>query len=160
MRRMANVNLRPKSGIYRARVTYPEHLREILKGTGTTKTLQTRNVSLARNKVIPLLTAFDYLSQFLPDMTAGIRLVAPALICTLIRRRSWRRSGLLARTSQRVHFADPYQRKDISRLITAVDRVVVPSIWWENSPLVIQGAFAQRRLVICSNIGGMAKNVR
>jgi glycosyltransferase involved in cell wall biosynthesis len=68
--------------------------------------------------------------------------------------------ALLARTSQRVHFAGPYQRRDLSRLIAAVDWVLVPSIWWENSPLVIQEAFAHRRPVICSNIGGMAEKVR
>jgi glycosyltransferase involved in cell wall biosynthesis len=41
-----------------------------------------------------------------------------------------------------------------------VDAVVVPSIWWENSPVVIQEAFRNRRPVICSDIGGMAEKVR
>jgi glycosyltransferase involved in cell wall biosynthesis len=36
---------------------------------------------------------------------------------------------------------------------------VVPSIWWENSPLVIQEAFMHGRPVICSDIGGMAEKV-
>ena len=40
------------------------------------------------------------------------------------------------------------------------DWVVVPSIWWENSPLVIQEAFLHGRPVICSDIGGMAEKVR
>jgi glycosyltransferase involved in cell wall biosynthesis len=40
-----------------------------------------------------------------------------------------------------------------------VDWVLVPSIWWENSPLVIQEAFHFRRPVICSDIGGMAEKV-
>src|ERR1044071_1235531 len=39
------------------------------------------------------------------------------------------------------------------------DWVVVPSIWWENSPLVIQEAFQHGRPVICSDIGGMAEKV-
>jgi glycosyltransferase involved in cell wall biosynthesis len=43
--------------------------------------------------------------------------------------------------------------------MAGVDWVVVPSIWWENSPLVIQEAFCHRRPVICSNIGGMAEKV-
>jgi glycosyltransferase involved in cell wall biosynthesis len=38
--------------------------------------------------------------------------------------------------------------------------VVVPSIWWENSPLVIQEAFLYGRPVICSDVGGMAEKVR
>jgi len=36
---------------------------------------------------------------------------------------------------------------------------VVPSIWWENSPLVIQEAFLHGRPVICSDIGGMSEKV-
>jgi glycosyltransferase involved in cell wall biosynthesis len=42
----------------------------------------------------------------------------------------------------------------------SVDAVLVPSIWWENSPLVIQEALASRRPIICSDIGGMAEKVR
>ena len=37
--------------------------------------------------------------------------------------------------------------------------LIVPSIWWENSPLVIQEAFAAGRPVLCSNVGGMAEKV-
>jgi glycosyltransferase involved in cell wall biosynthesis len=40
-----------------------------------------------------------------------------------------------------------------------IDWVVVPSIWWENSPLVIQEAFLHGRPVICSDVGGMAEKV-
>jgi glycosyltransferase involved in cell wall biosynthesis len=40
-----------------------------------------------------------------------------------------------------------------------VDWVVVPSIWWENSPLVIQEAFLHGRPVIASDIGGMKEKV-
>jgi glycosyltransferase involved in cell wall biosynthesis len=41
----------------------------------------------------------------------------------------------------------------------AMDWVLVPSRWWENSPLVIQEAFMHGRPVICSDIGGMAEKV-
>ncbi len=41
-----------------------------------------------------------------------------------------------------------------------VDWVVMPSIWYENAPLVIQEAFQHRRPVIASGIGGMAEMVR
>jgi hypothetical protein len=40
-----------------------------------------------------------------------------------------------------------------------VDWVVVPSIWYENAPLVIQEAFQHGKPVICSDIGGMAEAV-
>jgi glycosyltransferase involved in cell wall biosynthesis len=52
-----------------------------------------------------------------------------------------------------------YDADDLSRLMSAVDYVVVPSLWWENSPRVIQEAFAYGRPVICSGIGGMAEKV-
>jgi glycosyltransferase involved in cell wall biosynthesis len=42
----------------------------------------------------------------------------------------------------------------------AVDVVLIPSIWWENSPVVIQEALRNRRPIVCSDIGGMAENVR
>jgi glycosyltransferase involved in cell wall biosynthesis len=66
---------------------------------------------------------------------------------------------LLEATSARVTFLGPYDRARLPQLMAAVDWVIVPSIWWENSPLVIQEAFACGRPVICSDIGGMAENV-
>jgi glycosyltransferase involved in cell wall biosynthesis len=53
----------------------------------------------------------------------------------------------------------PYRHDDLPALMAAVDWVVVPSIWWENAPLVIQEAFQHRRPVIASGIGGMAEMV-
>jgi glycosyltransferase involved in cell wall biosynthesis len=40
------------------------------------------------------------------------------------------------------------------------DYVVVPSKWWENSPVVIQEAYSNGVPVICTGIGGMAEKVR
>jgi glycosyltransferase involved in cell wall biosynthesis len=42
----------------------------------------------------------------------------------------------------------------------AIDWVIVPSIWWENSPMVIQEAFVAGRPLIVSDIGGMKEKVR
>jgi glycosyltransferase involved in cell wall biosynthesis len=53
-----------------------------------------------------------------------------------------------------------YIRNDQARLIAGLDWVVVPSVWWENAPLVIQEAFSHGRPVICSDTGGMAESVR
>jgi glycosyltransferase involved in cell wall biosynthesis len=52
-----------------------------------------------------------------------------------------------------------YEHAELPQLMAAIDWVVVPSIWWENSPLVIQEAFQHGRPVICSDIGGMAEKV-
>jgi len=54
----------------------------------------------------------------------------------------------------------PYRREEMPGLMAAADWVVMPSIWWENAPLVIGEAFQHRRPVICSGIGGMAEAVR
>lgn len=53
-----------------------------------------------------------------------------------------------------------YGREDLARLMGEVDWVIVPSIWWENSPLVIQEALSIGRPLIVSDIGGMAEKVR
>jgi glycosyltransferase involved in cell wall biosynthesis len=66
---------------------------------------------------------------------------------------------LLQETSGSVEFAGSYQQNQLPRLMSAIDWVIVPSIWWENAPLVIQEAKMHRRPVICGHIGGMAEKV-
>ena len=58
-----------------------------------------------------------------------------------------------------VTLAGAYDHAAVPRLMSEVDWVVVPSRWWENSPLVIQEAFMHGRPVICSDIGGMKEKV-
>jgi len=111
--------------------------------------------------LLPLLSAFDRLRQYPAERTGDLRLVIngaylelnnPEYV-TMVRE-------LLVRTAPQTHLAGPYQYADLSRLMAEIDWVVVPSIWWENAPLVIEEALAHRRPVICSNIGGMAEKVR
>ena len=59
-----------------------------------------------------------------------------------------------------VRFLGPYQQAELSGILDSVDAIVVPSVWWENSPVVIEEALARRVPVICSDIGGMAEKVR
>ncbi|MDQ2483975.1 glycosyltransferase family 4 protein [Pseudomonas putida] len=58
-----------------------------------------------------------------------------------------------------VRWAGPYQASQLKSRLAKIDWVLVPSIWWENSPMVIQEAFIHGRPVICANIGGMAEKV-
>jgi glycosyltransferase involved in cell wall biosynthesis len=60
----------------------------------------------------------------------------------------------------RVTFRGAYDHGELPGLMKDLHWVVIPSIWWENSPLVIQEAFFHRRPIICSDIGGMAEKVR
>ena len=59
-----------------------------------------------------------------------------------------------------VKWIGPYSKSEIQRRMGQIDWVLVPSIWWENSPMVIQEAFLCGRPVICSGIGGMAEKVQ
>ena len=66
---------------------------------------------------------------------------------------------LLTETTSNVTNAGPFQREELRQLMENVDWVVVPSLWWENAPLVIQEAFMCGRPVLCGDVGGMAEAV-
>jgi glycosyltransferase involved in cell wall biosynthesis len=57
-------------------------------------------------------------------------------------------------------FKGKFARPDIAAVYSGLDVLVVPSIWYENNPLVIQEAFAAGVPVIASNLGGMAEFVK
>lgn len=59
-----------------------------------------------------------------------------------------------------VTFHGRYSGDELPGILKNADTVVVPSIWWENSPLVIQESFKYGRPIIVSDIGGMAEKVR
>ena len=59
-----------------------------------------------------------------------------------------------------LRWAGPYQPHEMRARMAGVDWVLVPSVWWENSPMVIQEAFVLGRPLVVSNIGGMAEKVR
>lgn len=67
--------------------------------------------------------------------------------------------SLLEETRRTVTFVGRYEHSELPTIMADVDWIVVPSIWWENSPLVIQEAFAYGKPVICSDVGGMAEKV-
>jgi glycosyltransferase involved in cell wall biosynthesis len=68
--------------------------------------------------------------------------------------------SLLHDTQAHVAFHGEYKTSHLPEIMEEIDWVVVPSIWWENAPLVIQEAFRYGKPVICSDIGGMAEKVR
>jgi glycosyltransferase involved in cell wall biosynthesis len=59
-----------------------------------------------------------------------------------------------------IHFKEGYNYKDISKVLSNIDVLVVPSIWYENSPLVIHEAFVTNKPVITSDLGGMSELVK
>ncbi len=66
----------------------------------------------------------------------------------------------LEKAGSNVRFHGPYDKTRVDRLMRSEDVVLIPSIWWENSPVVIQECLRNRRPIIASNIGGMAEKVR
>jgi glycosyltransferase involved in cell wall biosynthesis len=59
----------------------------------------------------------------------------------------------------RVSLAGMYERTEVGQVLQGLDVVVVPSVWYENSPNVILEAFAHHTPVIVSDLGGMAELV-
>lgn len=59
-----------------------------------------------------------------------------------------------------IHLAGKFSHDQLPTVLSNVDAVVVPSIWYENSPISIMEAHAARRPVITSRLGGMAELVR
>ena len=62
--------------------------------------------------------------------------------------------------NKNIRFMGGYDNKDIAQVLSKIDVLVIPSIWYENSPLVIQEAFLAKIPVIASNIGGIPELVR
>jgi glycosyltransferase involved in cell wall biosynthesis len=59
----------------------------------------------------------------------------------------------------RIELAGAYRGEEVGRVLRGLDVIVVPSLWYENSPNVILEAFAYHIPVIASNLGGMAELV-
>ncbi|WP_459618480.1 glycosyltransferase family 4 protein [Bordetella sp. 2513F-2] len=59
-----------------------------------------------------------------------------------------------------LRWVGPYQPHEMRSRMANVDWVLVPSIWWENSPMVIQEAYVCGRPLLCSDIGGMAEKIQ
>lgn len=70
----------------------------------------------------------------------------------------WRR--IKDRATSNVLFHGPYDNQHVSQILAGLDVVVVPSIWYENSPLTIQEAFIAGVPVVTANVGGMGELVR
>ena len=63
--------------------------------------------------------------------------------------------------SARVEWLPEYRNRDIvQEVFDRVDCIVVPSVWVENSPLVIHEALQVRVPVITADVGGMAEYVK
>ena len=59
-----------------------------------------------------------------------------------------------------VVFHGRFDNERLAEIYAELDVLVVPSLWWENSPITIHEAHLLRTPVVTSGIGGMAEYVR
>jgi glycosyltransferase involved in cell wall biosynthesis len=60
----------------------------------------------------------------------------------------------------RVAFPGPFGVEELGSVLAELDLVVVPSIWFENTPFAVLEAFAAGVPVFATNLGGMSEIVR
>lgn len=58
-----------------------------------------------------------------------------------------------------VQFVGPFEHTRIAQVLASVDVVVVPSLWWENDPLVVQESYLGGAPVIASRLGALPEKV-
>ena len=71
-------------------------------------------------------------------------------------------AGLKERTAkcENIEFLGTFPNAQIAEIFAGIDVLVVPSVWYENTPLVIYSALAAKCPVVASNFPGMSEVVR
>lgn len=64
-----------------------------------------------------------------------------------------------ARSVEGICFRGVFPHQEIERVLGEMDVLVIPSVWYENSPLVLLTALAARLPVIVSDMGGLTELV-
>jgi glycosyltransferase involved in cell wall biosynthesis len=117
---------------------------------------------------------FGYIGTHIPAKGIPVLLDAFAQVGGNVKLRVWGRpngsttaalrkhaANLPSGKGERVEWMGGYDpRLIVTKVFNRVDAIVVPSIWFENSPLVIHEAQQARIPVIASNLCGMAEYVR
>lgn len=133
-----------------------------------------RQLLAGRRRTTPEPFTFGYIGTHTPAKGIQVLLEAFGRVQGLVRLRIYGRPrgpetaalqsygrSLPNGAADRVEWFPEYQNRDIvSEVFDHVDAVVVPSIWVENSPLVIHEAQGARVPVITGDVGGMAELVQ
>lgn len=62
--------------------------------------------------------------------------------------------------SEKIQFLGTFPNSELGKVFTEIDVLVVPSRWYENTPLVIQSALATKTPLVCTDLGGMSELVK
>ena len=66
----------------------------------------------------------------------------------------------LADNHPAIEFCGTFPNHEIVNVLSELDVLIVPSIWYENTPLVVYSALAAHCPVVASNLGGLSEAVR
>ncbi len=59
--------------------------------------------------------------------------------------------------SRKISFCGTFPNSELGQVFSQLDVLVVPSRWYENTPLVIQSALASKTPLIATNLGGLSE---
>ena len=71
-----------------------------------------------------------------------------------------RKLKLLAGDQQSIEFCGTFPNSKITQIFVDIDVLVAPSLWYENTPLVLYSAQAARCPVVASNLPGLAEVIQ
>jgi glycosyltransferase involved in cell wall biosynthesis len=60
----------------------------------------------------------------------------------------------------KIEFCGTFPNSELGAVLQNLDVLVVPSRWYENTPLVIQSALTTKTPVVATNLGGMSELIR
>jgi glycosyltransferase involved in cell wall biosynthesis/SAM-dependent methyltransferase len=66
----------------------------------------------------------------------------------------------ISRDHPGIEFCGKYDYEEMSEILDTVDIIAVPSLWWENSPLVLLRSLAHNVPAIVSDLGGLTEIIR
>ena len=67
---------------------------------------------------------------------------------------------LKQKADDRCEFRGTYNEKEVGQVLEGIDVVIIPSMWYENYPLVLHEAFASFIPVVGTALGGMAEKIK
>jgi glycosyltransferase involved in cell wall biosynthesis len=59
--------------------------------------------------------------------------------------------------AKKIHFGGTFPNARFGEVLADIDVLVVPSRWYENTPLVMQSALASKTPLVATNLGGMSE---
>ncbi|MBL8629142.1 MAG: glycosyltransferase family 4 protein, partial [Rhodospirillaceae bacterium] len=66
----------------------------------------------------------------------------------------------LAGDAPNIEFCGTFPNAQVANVLKGIDTLVVPSLWYENTPLVVYSALAAKRPVVVSNFSGLVEVVK